>query len=255
MNAAHCEYLQEMFKLLVSLSLLFQCTYQHPIVNGKPVSSAQLYPWMVRLNLGSSTCTGSLVDATTVVSAAHCIGNVNVQGSSAYVGRLGVQDPNAGENIPLAAAIPHPQFKQNRLTQGFDIAVFKLSRPVRSITKFMILDPGSRSYEGQSLISAGWGVLGDNRQSTTTLRETRVKVVNNNSCRRDYGTLGPTWLCAAQGRTGPCYGDSGGPLFTQDGIMVGTVSHGTGTCLAPFAVYSRVSALQGFIKQHMGQKR
>ena len=243
-----------MFKLLVSLSLFIQSSYQHPIVNGKPVSSAQLYPWMVRLNLGSSTCTGSLVDATTVVSAAHCIGNgINIQRSSAYVGRLGVQDPNAGENIPLAAAIPHPQFKQ--LKQGFDIAIFKLARPVRSITKFMKLDSGSRSYEGQSLISAGWGVLGDTRQPTTTLRETRVTVVNNNSCRRDYGTLGPTWLCATQGRTGPCYGDSGGPLFTQDGIMVGTVSHGTGTCLARFAVYSRVSALQGFIKQHMGKKR
>lgn len=49
------------------------------IVGGITVGSCTTYPWMVRLNVdGGDVCGGFIIDATHILTAAHCAVYVNL---------------------------------------------------------------------------------------------------------------------------------------------------------------------------------
>lgn len=115
----------------------------------------------------------------------------------------------------------------------------------------------------------GWGataVDADNQSinASTTLLTANQKVVSNETCNVVYAdSITGTMVCAggvsATDTTDTCQGDSGGPLSVAKGnsfVQVGLSSFG-GTQTGPACgdteapgVYSSVSALSGFIKQH-----
>jgi secreted trypsin-like serine protease len=92
-----------------------------------------------------------------------------------------------------------------------------------------------------------------------TLKYVAVPYVNNEKCKRAYGsTITDAMLCAGgkpDGGEDSCQGDSGGPLVRVSGgkaTVIGVVSFGQGCADKNIpGVYARVTSFLGWIKANM----
>ena len=89
-----------------------------------------------------------------------------------------------------------------------------------------------------------------------------MPVVDIGVCRSNYAVavarpvVGDVMLCAGEAGKDSCQGDSGDPLFCQDGTVVGFVSWGEGCALPDFpSVYSRVRSAVDFIERESASCR
>lgn len=185
------------------------------------VSSSREAPWSALLSMREgedfSACSGSIVDATHVLTAAHC--TYDRQGSlrpaSAYTVLAGIADSakDSGERQlrAVSAVRVEPSFVPGEM--GADVALLRISPP------FDLSDPGVKAIEpadddaglavGGTATLFGWGQVEDGR-------------VDGKLHRLDQGLLEqwqcahgvPSLLCAWSATGAACAGDSGGGLVT-----------------------------------------
>ncbi|XP_023290504.1 transmembrane protease serine 9 [Orussus abietinus] len=154
-----------------------------------------------------------------------------------------------------------------------DIALLELARPVSWSPNVQPAclppasgNPGYSIFRGEHAVAAGWGWLGENRDTNKradVLQKVGVRVVDNNVCREWYASQGKKWrvapgqMCAGheEGGRDSCWADSGGPLMVGSHpggstMVVGVVSTGIG-CARPRlpGVYTRVSEYIPWITQ------
>jgi len=227
------------------------------------------YPFMVALlqrNVGdpwrAQFCGGSLVAATVVLTAAHCVEDLPARRLDVLIGTNRLV-AGTGTRIHATAIHVHPGW--NPRTSGNDIAVVELAQaapqpPIPTIRQgqFDLWAPGTPATV------IGWGDR-DPRprrgQFPIALYEVTVPLVSNAGCRADYGAafIATKMLCAGDrvnGGRDSCQGDSGGPLFVPDGgsgvVQVGIVSWGIGCGRARFpGVYTRLARYSGFVGQFL----
>lgn len=120
----------------------------------------------------------------------------------------------------------------------------------------------SRSNEdlqyGGTLTTYGWGKTRpvSGFEPSSVLRMLGLTVIDQQACLRISGwsssSLDDTVFCGYDPRRKTCYGDSGGPVVGNNGV-VGVVSWGSGTCGGDRkpGVYTRVSKYADWIKQTM----
>jgi secreted trypsin-like serine protease len=225
------------------------------IVGGASTSIAR-FPFQVALynpHAGSPAsgffCGGVIVDATHVVTAAHCIDT----GAHGQVGPLGEIEVLAGStnltptdpgsvHDPVAGASFDPYY--NPITNNLDVGLLTLARPLWSGPSPSIdgtsriaplpIDPEQATaatdvQPGQSIVAtvSGWGDVNPAPSSgpgyPNALQSVQVPLVSEALCGEDYAgieqTITPSMLCAggSRPRTDSCYGDSGGPLVVNRG--------------------------------------
>ena len=215
------------------------------IVGGKPASIAE-FPSLVYIEAGNAktgfACTGSVVAPRVVLTAAHCVENIETgefTQPGEYAVATGVANPKQAraENVfGITATHVFPSFDPGAI-HG-DAAVLILDRPT-SAPPLALAGPGEAAlYEGGAAVTvAGWGLTrAQNRQAPANLRSATMAVQRPDSCKRRTRGFYKEYAASVQlcllspprNKSGTCFGDSGGPAIAQraDGtpVEVGVIS-------------------------------
>jgi secreted trypsin-like serine protease len=230
------------------------------VVGGFPVDVSQS-SWTVALSSrdrfggtrAGQFCGGAAVGPSTVLTAAHCLGEDVLGGPPAGVRDLkviaGRTDllSDQGQEISVREAWVNPGY--DGVSHSGDFAVLTLAAPLQA--SFITMAPtGDPAYEtGAEAVVYGWGDATGRGDYVRGLRGARVHVLPDALCERAYPGgldgmyLAGSMLCAGEDEGGrdACQGDSGGPLVAR-GKLIGLVSWGSGCGRAGSpGVYTRVS--------------
>lgn len=242
------------------------------VVGGFPVDVSSS-PWAVALSSrdrfggmrSGQFCGGVVVGPSTVLTAAHCMGE-EVLGSpratdlKVVAGRTDLYS-DAGREIPVSEVWVNPAYDSS--SNSGDFAVLKLTEPLPQSSVIDMAVTGDPAYEpGTEAMVYGWGDTTGIGSYARSLRAARMHVLPDSLCEEAYpgpadGTyVATTMVCAGEVRGGrdSCQGDSGGPLVAQ-GRLIGLVSWGSG-CGRPGSpgVYTRVSELVRALRWEVGSQ-
>ncbi|RDW58266.1 hypothetical protein BP5796_12196 [Coleophoma crateriformis] len=227
------------------------------IVGGTTASLGE-FPYIVSLSYsGSHFCGGVLLNAYTVLTAAHC--SVDYGASSVKVRAGTLTWASGGTQVGVSSIVVHPSYNSD--TTDNDIALWHLSSPLAASSTIgyaTLPVQGSDPVVDTTTTTAGWGLLSESGSTLpATLRKVSVPVISRATCRAEYGTSAVTtnMFCAglAAGGKDSCSGDSGGPIIdTSTGVLLGLVSWGQGCAEAGYAgVYSRLGNYVTYVTSNL----
>nr|XP_009678327.1 PREDICTED: ovochymase-1 [Struthio camelus australis] len=240
-------------------------------------------PWQVSLKLGRfHFCGGSLVREDVVITAAHCVANLEQKLLGRLVATVGEhhlwQVDRLEQSIPVSHVAIHPGFNKQRY-MDCDVAVLHLQHPARCGDEVhpICLPHRDEDFEAGTLcVASGWGKVSEGAgELAPVLQEVELPIIDGETCGallREMNLPPPSqgfMLCAGfpDGGKDACKGDSGGPLacMRPSGAwtLAGVVSWGVG-CARGWdtlkrrtmargspGIFSRVAAFVDFIAQHM----
>jgi secreted trypsin-like serine protease len=211
-----------------------------------PFQVALYYPELGRLTTGFF-CGGVIVDATHVITAAHCLAGIGHSPArlsrevAVLAGSTSLDRPDPGSvRDPAVAVSMDPHY--NPATNDYDIGIVTLARPLWTGTTApsaggastiapLPIDRVAAERYGEpnwtpSVIAtvSGWGDTSPAPGAAsypTTLRSARVPLVSEGACQEAYAsielTITPRMICAGSSRprADSCFGDSGGPLVVD----------------------------------------
>ena len=197
------------------------------IVGGNAVDVRNA-PWSVlvlhRAGGGGSLCSGAIIDATHVLTAAHCVvENGAPVAASTLTVRAGVTNastPGPSDSLQdrvVSTVRVHAGYVQGARTGGDDVAVLVLSTPLGldgPTARAIALPSASTAIRfGDSVSLAGFGLKTINGTIDGTLNGMTGTLVDQGECLPPaYDTANGVLLCAFSGSSSPCSGDSGGAL-------------------------------------------
>lgn len=197
------------------------------IVGGK-VSEPGAWPSVAAIMVADgSICTGVLIDADTILTAAHCFlatGPLDV-----YFGDEIFSDTTVAARVARFAT--HPEFCERTQCgdEAFDFAYIELQDPLTVEPSPLLLSQSewdATMAVDAEVVLVGFGVHESERDTLDGLkREVLTSITDFTSDHRQF-------RAGAQGKDS-CRGDSGGPAFVQleDRFLVaGTLSEGTTEC-------------------------
>ena len=231
---------------IVGTSLLVGTGSAGAIVNG---TDAGTTPWQVSLqNDEGHFCGGSIIDANTIVTAAHCLEGETAGGMTIRAG-VTEADDDSGQDRPVASFTNHPRYAEDELG---DIAIVKLAEPLTLGGNVQAIAPATIADITQATNASvtGWGAVSENGDDSSTLLKAIVPLVGDASCNAQLGTDAKTEVCAGGTGTDTCYGDSGGPLVVETANgprLAGITSWGDECGGETPGVYAEVPAFADFI--------
>ncbi len=219
------------------------------VVGGTPIQ-VQAAPWAVLVRQGSSTgtlqCGGTIIDAVHIVTAAHCVYDLN--GNQAQPSALSVR-AGISNVVPLAT-----DGEQDRAVSSIsvdpgyvwtlgagvdDVALLTLAAPLdltgTAVQAIALPTLGAAYPAGAQAELAGFGRQSAAAPSDGSLQQMSATVAAQAACAAaGTGTspTNPASLCASSGSSAVCFGDSGSGLVTAGSppTLVGVVSSGPADC-------------------------
>lgn len=208
---------------------------------------------------GRNVCGGSLVSATVVLTAAHCVESLDAP-LWVSVGSAFSSGDATGEQILVARVARHPLYDRDAMR--FDVALLELK--YASIQKPVALARSSaRSRLSRTARVFGYGATSgrDPLSLSLVLQSAPMDIVASNlECTRTLLTpIDDSMLCAVgKGDADACAGDSGGPLVVSSSrgtnALVGVVSFGRSCGTGLPGVYADVAQSLAFIESVIGPK-
>lgn len=191
-------------------------------IGGQAISTPREAPWSVLLSMrsgeGFSSCSGSIVDAAHVVTAAHCTYDGSaprVLGSYAVTAGIAdaSQDADHGEEQvrEVSSVRVAPGFAPG--APGDDVAILQVEPPfdlgTAGVAAISLVDQNTGPVVGGSASLFGWGQVEAGR-SDGRLHRLDQGLLEQWQC--TYGV--PSMLCAWSATGAACAGDSGGGLVS-----------------------------------------
>jgi secreted trypsin-like serine protease len=243
------------------------------IVNGSDTSTSA-YPSYARLyhneygNFGF--CGGTFIDATHVLTAAHCvdiqdadIDEVDLLFTVVIPNLDDESDVSSAEKHYVSKFYVHENYDSSELTN--DIAILKLETAV-NVSAYGLITSDENDYRtngaSETFTAVGHGNTATGVDSTTVLQQAELDYIVNSACTYYTGGLAAapdTQLCMSGDiigslRKGVCNGDSGGPLYWNNSsdYVVGIASYvpaiGCGnTAVVETSVFTEVADYSGWI--------
>ncbi len=221
------------------------------IVNGQQADIAN-HPWQVSLQDSQGhMCGGSIIDANTIVTAAHCTEGLSANQLSIVAGASNLDSGN-GQKVEVSTVKNHPDYAAREIG---DVAVIKLSSPLTFNDRVQPIQLATAD-ELQAATTAtvsGWGATSETSEADQPdLLAVDVPLVGDDACQTALGNVdAAAETCAGGTGTDSCYGDSGGPLVIRnaDGTpkLAGVVSWGDECGGSTPGVYAEVPNYTDFI--------
>lgn len=231
------------------------------IVNGQDALRGQFpHQALIFLQLAENQtgiCGGVLVTPNHVLTAGHCV--LNVVSFEIHLGALVRQNfTEPGRVIRRTSdSILHPYYVAP-ITLN-DIAILHFAEPVE-FSDFVApvkLPEVANYYHGINAIASGFGLQNTSGSVAPVLQWASLQTINNLECYQTFGFLvaRASVICAVgRERQSACNGDSGGPLITENGVLIGLTSFGSGEgCHHGHpTVFTRVNYFLGWIREVLG---
>lgn len=246
------------------------------VVNGVPVTNNKEFPFVVDLSNSdvdiSSTrfCTGTLINSSVVLTAAHCVLNDEYRSSVyATVGRIELDDGHM-ENKPAATfrtmgSISHPDY--GGIGSPNDVAVLLLNSSSDAPT--VNLSTSTPAVNTKTWV-VGYGIqkIGTLEEAgrpveilSGRLQKTELNIQERDWCNGPSGNFQTAegLLCTAGVKAGSsaCRGDSGGGLLQKTRnkvVQVGITSYGDSQCASQEAgVFTDVAHVLPWIRSATDQ--
>jgi secreted trypsin-like serine protease len=213
------------------------------------------YQVSIQSTSGSHFCGGSIIGDDLILTAAHCLENVDGNNPDMQV-RVGAHNltDGSGQVIQVSTTYTHQEYPN----LSKDVAVLELAGKVTDKNAQVIALADSTFFNakviaGTPMIVSGWRTLESGGQSPDKLQEVSIPYVTNEVCNQASaynGQIQDTEICGgyAEGGKDSCQGDSGGLLVINDGkrlVQVGIVSWGEGcTEKDKYGIYANIASLR-----------
>jgi trypsin len=223
------------------------------IVGGKDATQGELGFLAFVAYLGQDTdmaCSGTVVAANVVLTAAHCAldestgAPLDPSGFRVVTGSVDWTNTSVRQVSGVSRVIVDPAY--NSTNHNSDAALLVLSTPTSAPTVRLAgtADRGLESGGTDSAI-AGWGETFSGSDITNVLQWGETVVQSPAYCSQFIRSYAPGFqLCAVDypfNDTGTCNGDSGGPLLATDTarklVEIGITSYGPADCNTSSATY------------------
>lgn len=226
------------------------------------------------LEINEYACGGSLIDASFVLTVAHCVVDVHPDNVTVRLGEwdtLRDHEPYPHQERGVSSITIHPQYNKGGDLYN-DYALLRLRTPAELTYNVDTVCLGT-SFFSESCVVAGWGKdkFGKHGEYQRVLKKVEVPTWDNESCQNAlrttklgrYFSLDWSFVCAG-GEAGKdtCSGDGGSALVCRipdsetgrgEGyVLVGMVAWGVG-CGQPGipGVYASVPYANGWIMEHI----
>jgi hypothetical protein len=225
------------------------------IVGGQEASISQ-FPWQVLVLLVDeeegieASCGGSILDASHVLTAAHCVdhdattnqyprGDFRVVAGASNVQSvvLGASYPPGSQHSSLSSIRTHPYYTVLPNIKD-DVAVLTLKEPFTLSTAanaqaIPLVATGVSPASGTAVSVSGYGKQSgaEGSEPNGRLYSTTLTALGSDACRELVGANSAVLLCAVGPSSATCQGDSGGPLTQgSPAVQVGIVDFGPKAC-------------------------